>query len=233
MKFILFYSKYLTNVENRYWFTKLKIVDLIWFIRRIKHIIEIFVKSSIIIYTNYFVIVFIIQQIKLSSSSMNKLNFRLIRVSIYLSQFFWMLNISQIINMLFRIFYRDYLSIRSNSLLIASCSMTFIKLTFIDKLYHNIFMLSTRRNIRNISSMKFISICRQNSKYRLWKVTNKTSHESKFWRCWSKKKIIVIRKRRQTTKTSTNIVATLQSTIVLITKIVVFTTNAISTIKSK
>ena len=88
MKFILFFSKYLINVENCYWFTKLKIVDLIWFVRRIKHMIETFVKSSIIIYTNHFVIVFIIQQIKLSLSSINKLNFRLIRVSIYLFQFF-------------------------------------------------------------------------------------------------------------------------------------------------
>ena len=87
MKLILFFSKCLTNVENRYWFTKLKIIDLIWFVRRIKHMIEIFVKSSIIIYTNHFAIVFIIQQIKLSSSSIDKLNFRLIRVSIYLSQF--------------------------------------------------------------------------------------------------------------------------------------------------
>ena len=84
MKFILFFSKYLTNVENCYWFTKLKIIDLIWFVRRIKHIIEIFVKSSIIIYTNHFTIVFIIQQIKLSSLSINKLNFCLIKILIYL-----------------------------------------------------------------------------------------------------------------------------------------------------
>ena len=50
--------------------------------------IEISTKSFVIVYTNHFVIVFIIQQIKLSSFSIDKLNFRLIRVSIYLSQFF-------------------------------------------------------------------------------------------------------------------------------------------------
>ena len=87
IKFILFFSKYLTNVENRYWFTKLKIVDLIWFVRRIKYIIKISIKSFVIVYTNHFVIVFIIQQIKLSFFSIDKLNFRLIRVSTYLSQF--------------------------------------------------------------------------------------------------------------------------------------------------
>ena len=88
IKLILFFSKCLTNVENRYWFTKLKIVDLIWFIRRIKYMIEISIKLFVIVYTNHFVIVIIIQQIKLSLFSIDKLNLRLIKASTYLSQFF-------------------------------------------------------------------------------------------------------------------------------------------------
>ena len=56
--------------------------------QQIKYIIEVLIKSFVIVYMNYFVILFIIQQIKLSSSSINKLNLRLIRISIYLSQFF-------------------------------------------------------------------------------------------------------------------------------------------------
>ena len=42
MKFILFFNKCLTNVENRYWFIELKIVDLMWAIRRVCHMIKVF-----------------------------------------------------------------------------------------------------------------------------------------------------------------------------------------------
>ena len=84
MKSILFFNKCLIDTKRRYWFIELKIVDLIWFVRRIKYIIEISIKSFVIVYTNHFVIVFIIQQIKLSSLSINKLNLRLIKISIYL-----------------------------------------------------------------------------------------------------------------------------------------------------
>ena len=50
--------------------------------------IEILIKLSIIVYIDHSIIVFIIQQTKLSSFSINKLNFRLIKISIYLFQFF-------------------------------------------------------------------------------------------------------------------------------------------------
>ena len=87
MKFKLFFNKCLIDIERRYWFTKLKIIDLMWIVRRIRHMIEIFNKSSMIVYTNHFVIVSIIKQIKFINLFVDKLNLRLIRVSIYLSQF--------------------------------------------------------------------------------------------------------------------------------------------------
>ena len=87
MKFILFLNKCLIETKQWYWFTKLKIVDLIWFMQRIKYIIKVSIKLFVIVYTNYFVIVFIIQQIKLLFLSIDKLNLCLIRVSIYLLQF--------------------------------------------------------------------------------------------------------------------------------------------------
>ena len=55
--------------------------------RRIKYIIKISIKLFVIVYTNHFVIVFIIQQIKLSFFSIDKLNLCLIKALIYLLQF--------------------------------------------------------------------------------------------------------------------------------------------------
>ena len=49
---------------------------------------KILIKLSIIVYINHSTIVFIIQQTKLSSFLIDKLNFRLIKISIYLFQFF-------------------------------------------------------------------------------------------------------------------------------------------------
>ena len=83
---ILFLFKILNNAESRYWSIELEIADLIWIIRKIKH----FIDNSphiIIVYTDHFVIVDIIKQINLLSSSINKLNLRLIKTSQYLSQF--------------------------------------------------------------------------------------------------------------------------------------------------
>ena len=44
-------------------------------------------KHIIVIFTNHFVNIFIVKQITLISNNIDKLNLRLIRVSIYLSQF--------------------------------------------------------------------------------------------------------------------------------------------------
>ena len=78
----------LTSIEIKYWFTKLKIVELMWLIKRIRHMIEIVnVTSQIIIYTNYSIIINIVKQTKLSFNNTNKLNFQLIKTFIYLSQY--------------------------------------------------------------------------------------------------------------------------------------------------
>ena len=83
---ILFLNKMLTSIEIKYWFTKLKIVELMWLIKRIRHMIEIVnVTSQIIIYTNYSIIINIVKQTKLLFNNINKLNFWLIKTFIYLS----------------------------------------------------------------------------------------------------------------------------------------------------
>ena len=83
---IMFLSRMLTFVEKKYWFIELKMTDLIWLVKRIKHLIETF-KHITIIYIDYIVNSFITRQIKLITNNVNKLNMKLIRVSIYLSQF--------------------------------------------------------------------------------------------------------------------------------------------------
>ena len=60
--------------------------DLVWLVKRIKHLIEAF-KHVTIIYIDHAVNSFIARQIKLITSSVNKLNMKLIRASVYLSQF--------------------------------------------------------------------------------------------------------------------------------------------------
>ena len=70
----------------QYWFTKLKMCDLVWIIRRIRHMIET-IKNIIVMFTNHAINISIVKQITMNSSNTNKLNLRLVRVSIYLSQF--------------------------------------------------------------------------------------------------------------------------------------------------
>ena len=45
------------------------------------------IKSFVIVYIDYSIIVFIIQQIKLLLFSIDKLNFKFVRISLYFSQF--------------------------------------------------------------------------------------------------------------------------------------------------
>lgn len=60
--------------------------DLVCVIKRIRHMIE-SVKITTIIFTNYSAYFFIVKQITLNSENIDKLNFRLVRISVYHSQF--------------------------------------------------------------------------------------------------------------------------------------------------
>ena len=83
---IMFLNRMLTFIEKKYWFIELKMIDLIWLMKRIKHLIEAF-KHVTIIYIDHVVNSFITRQIKFINSNVDKLNIKLIRVSIYLFQF--------------------------------------------------------------------------------------------------------------------------------------------------
>jgi hypothetical protein len=86
IKSILFLSKTLFSAKSRYWSTELKMTELIWTVKKIAHMIK-FSKHSIIIYTNHEINSIITTIIKLITSSTDRLNMKLIRVFMYLSQF--------------------------------------------------------------------------------------------------------------------------------------------------
>ena len=83
---ILFFSRMLTSIEKRYWSTKLKMTELIWVVRRVKHLIKVS-QHDIVVFTNHVVNAFITKQIIFSFSNIDKLNLRLMRAFIYLFQF--------------------------------------------------------------------------------------------------------------------------------------------------
>ncbi len=84
IKSIMFLSKILISAKIKYWFTKLKMTNVIWVIRKIRHLIKASRKQATIIFTNHFVLINIIKQIFLNTFNTNKLNLRLVKASQYL-----------------------------------------------------------------------------------------------------------------------------------------------------
>ena len=83
---IMFLSRMLTPAEEKYWPTELEMAGLVWLVKRIRHLIEA-AKHVTIIYTDHAANPSIARQTKLTSSSVDKLNMKLVRASAYLSQF--------------------------------------------------------------------------------------------------------------------------------------------------
>ena len=82
VELIFFLSKLLSKTENNYWLTELKVINLVWTICKIWHMIKIVNSDkAIIIFTDYSVTTSIIKQIKLFTSFTDKLNLRLIQIS--------------------------------------------------------------------------------------------------------------------------------------------------------
>ena len=84
---ILFFNKLLNEAEINYWFIELKVADIVWIVKHIKHMIDSFKQSLTIIYIDHSAAVFIFRQTTLVTFNTNKLNLRLIRASQYLFNF--------------------------------------------------------------------------------------------------------------------------------------------------
>ena len=83
---ILFLSRLLSPAEKRYWPTELEIAGLVWVVKQVHHMIQSNARPTVII-TDHSAAIGIIKQTTLSSSSVDKVNLRLVRASQYLSQF--------------------------------------------------------------------------------------------------------------------------------------------------
>ena len=86
IQLILFLNRFLNSVESRHWSTKLKLTNLVWILRKVRHLVK-STRHQIIIYTNHDVSIEIIKQINLFIFSTDKLNLRLIRASEYIQRF--------------------------------------------------------------------------------------------------------------------------------------------------
>ena len=95
MKLIMFFNRELINAEICYWSIEMKIVALVWIIKKIRHLIET-TEHFIVVYIDHSVTIAIAQQSNLNTIFVIKLNLRLIRSSKYLQRF--KLNIRHIQN---------------------------------------------------------------------------------------------------------------------------------------
>lgn len=83
---IMFLNRLLTDAETRYWPTELEIAGIVWVVKKIRHMVEA-AKLTTIIYTDHSAAVSIVRQTSLNTTSVEKLNLRLIRASVYLRRF--------------------------------------------------------------------------------------------------------------------------------------------------
>ncbi len=81
VKLILFLNRMLNIAEANYWSTKLEVANIVWIIKRVRHLIDFTGVSLIIIYINHLTAISISRQTSLFTSSINKLNLRLMHVS--------------------------------------------------------------------------------------------------------------------------------------------------------
>ena len=85
---ILFLSRLLTLVETRYWSIELELVDIVWVLKKIRHLVEAAnFDLSTIVYIDHDAALNIAKQISLITFFIDKLNLRLMRVSNYIQRF--------------------------------------------------------------------------------------------------------------------------------------------------
>lgn len=83
---IMFLSRRLTLAERNYWPTELEVSCLVWVTKKIRHLVE-STDQPAIIYTDHASTVDITKQASMNTTSVDRLNLRLVRASLYLQQF--------------------------------------------------------------------------------------------------------------------------------------------------
>ena len=86
IKLILFFSRFIIDIESKYWSIELKITRIIWVLKKTRYIIKITLET-IIVYTIHDTIVKIVKQITLTIIFIDKLNLWLMRAFDYIQRF--------------------------------------------------------------------------------------------------------------------------------------------------
>ena len=84
---ILFLSRLLFDVEIKYWFTKLKFNDIVWILRKIRHLLDFFLAKSFVMFIDHETVLKIAKQINMTIVSTDKFNFRFVRTLDYIQRF--------------------------------------------------------------------------------------------------------------------------------------------------
>ena len=84
----MFFSKILIDAETKYWSIELKMIEVVWIVKKIRHIIESCRKSLMTIFIDHAVTANLIKQIFLTTFNTNKLNLRFVRTFQFLSALF-------------------------------------------------------------------------------------------------------------------------------------------------
>ena len=87
IQLIMFFNRCFNKTKKNYWFIELKIVKIVWIIRKIRHMIENNECFSIIIYIDHLATMSISRQINFITFNTNKLNLRFIWTSQYFFDF--------------------------------------------------------------------------------------------------------------------------------------------------
>lgn len=95
VELIMFLSRIINEIKSWYWFIEFELVDIVWIMRKIWYMIELLI-SFIIIFINYDIILSIVKQISFIIINIDKMNLRLMRVSIIYSD----LNLLYVINLI-------------------------------------------------------------------------------------------------------------------------------------
>ena len=87
MKSILFLSRLLFDVEIKYWSTKLELNDIVWILRKIRHLLDFSLTKSFVIFINHDAVLEITKQISMTIVSIDKLNLHLVKAFDYIQRF--------------------------------------------------------------------------------------------------------------------------------------------------
>ena len=86
VRFFMFFSRLLSFVETKYWFIEFELTELIWILRKIRHLMK-STNTITIIYIDYNAVFDIAKQTTLITSSIDRFNLRLIRALNYVQRF--------------------------------------------------------------------------------------------------------------------------------------------------